>query len=124
MRESDGSRQECPCGDTFVTQEVPQVGRPGLMPDYALIETVDRNSIRLPVGRPEFIRAAVGARSSVISTGDPDRPYVLLSQARSAAMTLPIGAGRALPSLILVIVAGLSAPWKVYVVPPEKLPYH
>jgi hypothetical protein len=104
--------------ETFVTLEVPQTGLPRLLPDYALIGTVNGNSIRLPVGRPEYIRAAVGARFSVISTGDAGRPYVLLSQVGSTTPTVPVFGGRTLPLHSLLIVVGLSALWVATVLRP------
>jgi hypothetical protein len=104
--------------ETFVTLEVPQTGLPRLLPDYPLIGTVNGNSVRLSVGRPEYIRAAVGARFSVISTGDAGRPYVLLSQVGSTALTVPVGGGHTLPLHSLLIVTGLAALWATYVLRP------
>lgn len=104
--------------ETFVTREVPQTGLPRLLPDYALIGTVKGETIRLPVGRPEYIRAAVGARFSVIPTGDPGRPYVLLSQVGSTAQTFPVFGSRTLPLHSLLIVLGLSAIWSASVLRP------
>ena len=104
--------------DTFVTREVPQTGLPRLLPEYALIGTVNGNRIRLPVGRLEYIRAVVGARFSVISTGDPGRPYILLSQVGSTAPTVPVFGGRTLPLHSLLIVVGLSALWVATVLRP------
>ena len=104
--------------ETFVTREVPHQPLFRLLPDYSLVGTVNGKSIRLPVGRPEFIRAASGARFSVLATGDLQRPYVLLSQVGSTTPTVPVGGDRALPLHSLLVAVGLSARWGVYVLRP------
>ena len=56
------------------------------------------------------------ARFSVISTSDAGQPYVLLSQVGSTALTVPVGGGHTLHSML--IVAGLAALWGAYVLRP------
>jgi hypothetical protein len=103
---------------TFVTLEAPQDGSFRLWPSYILLGTVNGEPARLSVGRPEYLRAAVGARFSVLATGDRDHPYILLSQAGNQVPALPLGNGRALPLHLALVLAGLTALWVLFVLRP------
>ncbi len=90
---------------------LPQTRNWFAVPRFELIGTVDgrAHDVTLRVYRDEYIRAAPGARYTVVATGDASEPWVLRQNLGGAGSLIPLGGGNAIPiGALFICAAGLG----------------